>query len=138
MSAPQLKRVMFVCIGNSCRSQMAEGFARAYGLDVMAAESSGLSPATGVARGTVRTMAEKNIDISAHSPKAFDPAHASEYDVIINMSGFALTGDVLERERDWDVLDPIGQSPEIYRQVCDQIEVLVMDLINELRRERKT
>ncbi len=136
MTPPRLKRVMFVCIGNSCRSQMAEGFARAYGQDVLTAESSGLSPAQTVARGTVRTMAEKNIDISAHSPKAYEPALAAECDVIVNMSGFALPGEVADRERDWDVLDPIGQSPEIYRQVCDQIEVLVMDLINELRHER--
>jgi arsenate reductase len=137
VSAPRLKSVMFVCIGNSCRSQMAEGFARAYGMDVMTAESSGLAPATGVARGTVRTMAEKNIDISAHSPKAYEPDRAAEYDLIINMSGFALPGEVADRERDWDVLDPIGQSPEMYRQVCDEIEVLVMDLINKLRRERQ-
>ena len=114
---------MFVCIGNSCRSQMAEGFARAYGLDVMTAASSGLSPAQAVARGTVRTMAEKNIDISAQFPKAFEPALAAEYDAIINMSGFALPGELTARVRDWDVLDPIGQSAEIYRRVCDQIEV---------------
>ena len=125
---------MFVCIGNSCRSQMAEGFAHAYGLDVMAAESAGLSPATTVARGTVRTMAEKNIDISAQYPKPFEPALAAEFDVIVNMSGFSLPEELMGRVRDWDVLDPIGRSAEIYRRVCDEIEVLVMDLINELRR----
>jgi arsenate reductase (thioredoxin) len=129
------KRVMFVCIGNSCRSQMAEGFANAYGLDVMKAESAGLSPATGVARGTVRTMAEKNIDISAQFPKPFEPELAAEFDLIINMSGFELPGELQARTKDWDVLDPIGQSAEIYRHVCDQIEALVMDLINELRRQ---
>ena len=129
---------MFVCIGNSCRSQMAEGFAHAYGLDVMRAESAGLSPATGVARGTIRTMAEKNIDISAHFPKSFEPDLAAEFDLIINMSGFELPGELQARTRDWDVLDPIGQSAEIYRHVCDQIEVLVMDLINELRRGQQT
>ncbi len=134
MSDTRPKRVMFVCIGNSCRSQMAEGFAHAYGLDVMMAQSSGLSPAQSVARGTVRTMAEKNIDISAQFPKPFEPALAAEFDFIINMSGFALPDEVMDRTRDWDVLDPIGQSAEIYRHVCDQIEVLTMDLINELRR----
>ena len=136
MSHSRPKRVMFVCIGNSCRSQMAEGFAHAYGKDVMAAESSGLSPAQSVARGTVRTMAEKNIDISAQFPKAYAPALAAEFDLIINMSGFALPGELTDRTRDWDVLDPIGQSAEIYRHVCDEIEVLVMDLINEFRRKQ--
>jgi protein-tyrosine-phosphatase len=114
---------------------MAEGFALAYGLDVMAAESAGLAHATTVARDTVRTMAEKNIDISAHFPKPFEPARASDFDLIINMSGFGLPGETTARERDWDVLDPIGESAEVYRDVCDQIEALVMDLINELRRE---
>ncbi|MBI2681105.1 MAG: low molecular weight phosphatase family protein [Candidatus Solibacter usitatus] len=136
MSSSRPKRVMFVCIGNSCRSQMAEGFARAYGMDVMAPESSGLSPAQSVARGTVRTMAAKNIDISAQFPKPFEPALASEFDLIINMSGFELPGELQARTRDWDVLDPIGQSAEVYRHVCDEIEVLVMDLISELRREQ--
>ena len=136
MSQSRLKRVMFVCIGNSCRSQMAEGFAHAYGTDVMAAESSGLSPAIGVARGTVRTMAEKNIDISAQFPKPFEPGLAAEFDLIINMSGFALPQELLDRTRDWDILDPIGQSAEIYRHVGDEIEVLVMNLISELRREQ--
>ena len=115
---------------------MAEGFARAYGLVVMKAESAGLSPAQTVARGTVRTMAEKNIDISTQFPKRYEAALAAECDLIINMSGFALPGEVTDRVRDWDVLDPIGQSAETYRHVCDEIEILVMDLINELRREQ--
>ena len=136
MNPSQSKRILFVCIGNSCRSQMAEGFARAYGLDVLKAESAGLSPAQTVARGTARTMAQKNIDISTQFPKRYESALAAECDLIINMSGFALPGEVTDRVRDWDVLDPIGQSAEIYRRVCDEIEVLVMDLINELRREK--
>jgi len=58
-----LKRVLFVCIGNACRSQMAEGFARAYGADVMIPASAGLAPAMNVARDTKTAMAEKDIDI---------------------------------------------------------------------------
>src|SRR5271156_244497 len=50
--APEKKRVLFVCIGNSCRSQMAEAFARAYGSDVMVAQSAGLSPATTISAVT--------------------------------------------------------------------------------------
>ena len=57
------KRVLFVCIGNSCRSQMAEGFARAYGSDVMIPASAGFTPASRVAPDTIRAMAEPRISI---------------------------------------------------------------------------
>ena len=67
------KKILFVCIGNCCRSQMAEGFANHYGKDVLTATSSGLAPTQIVAQETVDTMREKNIDISAHYPKKFDP-----------------------------------------------------------------
>jgi len=58
---PSRKRVLFVCLGNSCRSQMAEAFARAYGSDVLIAASAGLTPASGVAADTSRAMAEKGL-----------------------------------------------------------------------------
>src|SRR5437016_12534018 len=67
--APVKKRVLFVCIGNSCRSQMVEGFARAYGSDVMVARSAGLSPATVIAPLTRQVLAERNIRIDDHFPK---------------------------------------------------------------------
>jgi protein-tyrosine-phosphatase len=112
---------------------MAEGFAHAYGGDVMLAESAGLMPAIGVDRDTVRTMAERNVDLSTHVPKRFEPARSTEYDLLINMSVFDLPEGATSPIRYWDVPDPIGESPEVYRLVCDQIEGLVMDLIRELR-----
>jgi protein-tyrosine-phosphatase len=115
---------------------MAEGFAHAYGRDVMVAESAGLLPAYSVARDTVRTMAERNVDISTHVPKHFEPTRSEEYDLLINMSGMGLPEEALAPARDWDVPDPIGESEEVYRMVCDQIEGLVMDLIRELRARR--
>src|ERR1700676_3620098 len=66
------KRVLFVCIGNSCRSQMAEGFARAYGSDVMLARSAGLSPALMIAPLTKQVLTEKNINIEDQFPKGLD------------------------------------------------------------------
>src|SRR5947199_10683087 len=70
--APVKKRVRFVCIGNSCRTQMAEGFARAYGPDVMVARSAGLSPATVIAPLTRQALAERNIRTDDHLPKRLD------------------------------------------------------------------
>src|SRR2546428_11597948 len=67
--APVKKRVLFGCIGNSCRSQMAEGFARAYGSDVMVARSAGLSPATVIAPLTRQGVAERKFRLDDHFPE---------------------------------------------------------------------
>ena len=90
MTAPNpntKKRVLFVCIGNSCRSQMAEGFARTYGDDVLIAASAGLAPAFSVAPDTQRAMLEKNIDLRDHFPKSIRHLGRSQFDLVVNMSG---------------------------------------------------
>ena len=90
MSPAPLKRVLFVCIGNCCRSQMAEGFARQHGAGVLTAESAGLRPAGIVVDETIRTMAEKNVDISDHFSKPLRPNQANRFDLVVNMSGLRL------------------------------------------------
>src|SRR5579864_1748507 len=82
------RRVLFVCIGNACRSQMAEAFARAYGSDVLIPASAGLAPTAALPRDTLRAMTEKNLDISTHFPKSLWQLGGAEFDLIINMSGF--------------------------------------------------
>ena len=128
--------MLFVCVGNCCRSQMAEGIARQYGGDVLVAESAGLVPAGVVVAETVRTMAERNIDISGQYSKALRVDQTSEYDLIVNMSGFSLPEAVRAPTVAWSVPDPIGQSDEVYAHVCDQIEALVLQLISDSRLER--
>jgi arsenate reductase len=127
------KRVLFVCIGNSCRSQMAEGFARAYGGDVMVAESAGLSPAAIVQPLTRQVLAERNVRIDDQFPKGMEILAREQFDVIINMSGQKLPVAPGIKVRDWLVLDPIGQTEAVYQGVAEQIEGLVMRLILELR-----
>ncbi|HVN05437.1 MAG TPA: hypothetical protein VMT86_13525 [Bryobacteraceae bacterium] len=134
MTSRAKTRVLFVCIGNSCRSQMAEGFARDYGSDVMIPASAGLAPAMMVARDTVRAMDEKNIDLRNHFPKSLKQLGRAQFDLIINMSESELPPEVTSPSRSWDVPDPIGESYEMHCQIRDQIEVLVMELILELRR----
>jgi arsenate reductase len=126
------KRVLFVCIGNSCRSQMAEAFARAYGADIMEVQSAGVAPAGYIALLTKQTLGEWNLNIDDHFPKGMDVMRSQTFDVVINMSGtpLRLPG---TRVVDWIVHDPIGQSETFYRTVATQIEGLVMRLILELR-----
>ncbi|MEO7143940.1 MAG: hypothetical protein ABI165_10635, partial [Bryobacteraceae bacterium] len=123
-----------VCIGNSCRSQMAEGFARTYGSDVMVAASAGLAPAGIVASLTHQTMAEWNIKLEAQFPKGLDvfPSGA-RFDIVVNISGHPLPAAFGAAVEEWKVRDPIGEKPEVYGQVAGELETLVMTLILRLR-----
>jgi arsenate reductase len=129
-------RVLFVCIGNACRSQMAEAFARAYGGDVLTPASAGLSPAMSVARDTIRAMAERNLDLRDHFPKSIRHLGRAQFDIAVNMSGAPLPTGVAPRVLEWDVDDPIGLSYDLHCEVRDYIERLVMKLILETRNGR--
>jgi arsenate reductase (thioredoxin) len=113
---------------------MAEGFANFYGKDVLEARSSGLAPTQTVASETIDTMLEKNIDISKHYPKKFDPVEAAKADLVINMSGYVLPGKLSVPERKWEVRDPYGDTMAVYSDVANDIEMRVMQLILEFRR----
>lgn len=128
------KRILFVCVGNACRSQMAEAFARTYGSDVLIPASAGLTPASGLPAETVNAMAEKNIDMSAHFPKSFRQLRRAKFDLVINMSGFPIPWENDVPTEEWPVADPIAMGYEEHCQVRDQIETLVMKLILDLRR----
>lgn len=127
------RRVLFICIGNSCRSQMAEAFARRYGSDVIEPESAGLAPCEIVAPLTRKVMLEKNIDLDGCRPKGLAET-GGDFDLIINMSGRTLPR-MPAPVREWQVEDPIWVSPERHREIRDEIEMRVQKLILEFRRE---
>jgi arsenate reductase (thioredoxin) len=131
------KRILFVCIGNACRSQMAEAFARAHGSDVLVASSAGVFPARALPPDTLRAMKEKNLDLSGQVPKSVVDLDGARFDLILNMSGFPLPpiGGAIVRE--WEVPDPIVMDYKRHCAIRDRIEKLVMDLIVELRRLEK-
>lgn len=125
-------RVLFVCIGNSCRSQIAEAFARAYGSDVIDAYSAGVSPATMIAPQTRQVLAEWNLPVEGQFPKGLEIIRHQPFDLIVNMSGLPLKQPGT-RVVEWAVPDPIGQRDAVHRTVAQQLEGLVMQLILELR-----
>jgi arsenate reductase (thioredoxin) len=129
-----LKSVLFLCVGNSCRSQMAEGFARRYGSDVLKPASAGLHPAAIIQPLTKKVMEEKNIRLDDQFPKGLDSLDVSSFDLVVNMSGVKLPAQASIEVRDWKVQDPIGEPEEVYVAVRDQLEMAVMNLILELRR----
>ncbi|MCH7548106.1 MAG: arsenate reductase ArsC [Candidatus Krumholzibacteriota bacterium] len=126
-------KILFVCIGNMCRSPMAEGFARELGGDAVDVYSAGTHP-TGVVSGdSIMMMDEINIDISRQSSNGFDDVPMDEMDIVVSMArvpaaelvspGFA--GAV----HDWEVADPIGGSPDYFRSVRDDIRDRVRTLL---------
>ena len=126
------KKVLFVCIGNSCRSQMAEGFAKKYGHDCLAVQSAGLSPAAIVQDQTHQTMLARGVTLQGQFPKGIELLTREPFDLIVNMSGHPLprmNGPV----EVWTVKDPIGLPEEVYEAVAVEIEQLVMRLVARLR-----
>lgn len=126
-------KVLFLCIGNACRSQMAEGFARTYGRDVMEVESAGLAPAFMVPADTKAAMAEKGIDMIAARPKSLKEIPHFRPDVIVNLSGEPFTAPGVE-VLEWQVRDPYNGSIDLYRTIRDEIEQRVMGLVLVLRK----
>lgn len=125
------KKALFVCVGNSCRSQMAEGFARHYGLK---AASAGTEPTHQVNPLAVEVMAEKGIDIRDQTPKIMDMAKLKEWDRVITMGcGVAESCPSLRTDEDWGLDDPVGEPIEAFRACRDEVEARVKKLIEELK-----
>lgn len=127
-----MKKVMFVCKRNSCRSQMAEGFAKTLGAGKIAVTSSGLE-ASRVHPTAVEVMSDIGIDISDQTSKALSDFKAKDYDVVISLCGCGvnLPEEWLTREvfEDWQLDDPDGQPLETFHRVRDEIKERVKQLI---------
>jgi len=135
MSLPPPQRILFVCIGNACRSQMAEGFARHLGGEAVEACGAGSRPAGFVAAGAIEAMKEIGIDISQQTSKSVEAFRGQDFDVVVTMGcGDACPWVPAKRRLDWKIPDPIGQSPEFFRKVRGQIEGLVRDLLAEIKK----
>jgi arsenate reductase len=125
--------IAFVCTGNSCRSQMAEGFARSYGSSLLEIYSAGTHPAGMVNPDAVLVMKEKGIDISGQYPKTLEEIPAKP-DILITM-GCGISCPFLPNfyREDWGLEDPAGDSAEKFREVRDLIEQKILELISKLK-----
>jgi arsenate reductase (thioredoxin) len=125
--------IAFVCTGNSCRSQMAEGFARFYGSSLLEVYSAGTYPAERVSPDAIAAMKEKGIDISSQYPKTLDEIPA-KLDILITM-GCGVSCPFIPNfyREDWGLEDPVGGSPEKFREVRNLIEQEIFELITKLK-----
>ena len=123
---------MFVCKRNSCRSQMAEGFARTLGIGKIEVTSSGLE-ASRVHPTAIEVMSEIGIDISKQTSAPLNDYQASDYDVVISMCGCGVNLPsawvMQEVFEDWELDDPDGQPIETFHRVRDEIKERVEKLI---------
>jgi len=130
-----LVKVLFVCMGNCVRSQMAEAIARHYASDIIEAESAGVSPLGFIDNTTQRVLSERGISFEGQFSKGLRTHALKKPDLIVNMSGVPgaslFAGKTFE---DWRVQDPFGEDIEIHRLVCDDVEARVKDLSARLRR----
>lgn len=129
-----MKNILFVCIENSCRSQMAEAFAHIHGKGIIEAHSSGSRPSGKVNERAIEFMKEIGYDLAAHDSKSLDEIPDVEYEYAITMGCGDECPMVKARHRlDWGIDDPKHMEPEEFRRVRDGIEQRVKHLIEDCK-----
>ncbi|MDF1617775.1 arsenate reductase ArsC [Petrocella sp. FN5] len=122
-----MKKVAFVCIHNSCRSQMAEGFGKSIGTGVFESYSAGTENYHEVKPGAVAVMEEVGIDMRTHKPKLL--SDIPDIDILITMGcGVACPTLPCSHREDWGLEDPSGGPIEDFRNTRDLIKEKVLDL----------
>lgn len=127
------RRVVFVCIENSNRSQMAEAFARIHGGDQIEAFSAGSQPSGKINPKAVAAMKELGYDLTAHTSKGLGEFNGKDFDAAVTMG----CGDECplvraKRREDWQIPDPKEMPPEKFREIRDLIEMKVKELLKKL------
>jgi glutathione/glutaredoxin type arsenate reductase len=132
-----MKRVLFVCIENSCRSQIAEGFAHKLGKGIIEAYSAGSRPSGKINPTAVEVMRDAGIDISSQYSKGFNDLPVKEFDYVITLGCQDVCPFVPAKEHiEWKIDDPKNKSVDFFRDVRDKIKSEVYKFV-EIVRETK-
>ena len=127
-----MKRILFVCVENSNRSQMAEAFAHIHGGDSVDAQSAGSKPSGVINPKAIRFMGELDYDLSRHASKSLDDIEG-EFDAVITMGcGDNCPWIPAKLREDWGLPDPKNMDDENYRIVRDEISARVKNLLASL------
>jgi len=128
-----MKGVLFLCIHNSGRSQMAAGFMRHLGAGRVAVYSAGSEPASAINPSAVAVMQEVGIDIASSQPQLWTMEMLEAVDVVVTMGcGDACPFLPGKKYVDWSLKDPAGQGVEAVRPIRDEIQRLVEDLLAQI------
>jgi arsenate reductase (thioredoxin) len=128
-----------VCVGNACRSPMAEAIARHDAADVIEASSAGLSPLGFIPELTKQTLIQNDYSAAGLTSDVLTPEACDTADIIINMSGRPSAEKFGNREKveDWIVADPYDDDPQTYQRVFEGIKRRVDELAMGLREKRE-
>ena len=118
-------RLLFVCVGNSCRSQMAEAIARSLGIE---AASAGTHPASEVSANAILALENRGIATEGLTPKSVDDFSAEDWDYVISM-GCGVSCPAMKIDFDWGLSDPVGQSLEVFEKCAEEITANIESLI---------
>jgi protein-tyrosine-phosphatase len=128
-----MKRVLFVCVENSNRSQMAEAFARIHGAGKVEAASAGSRPSGRVNPKAIEAMRELGYDLGKHACKGLSDFNGRQVDVAVTMGcGDECPLVLAERRVDWQIPDPRDMTPVEFREVRNLIEAKVKELLATL------
>ena len=129
-----VKKVLFVCVENACRSQMAEALLNKLAKGWAVAVSAGDRPASEVDAKAVEVMKEIGIDITGQRPKSLTKRMVEEADVVITMGcGADVCPVVPKRVEEWKIEDPAGKPVAKFREVRDEIRKRVEELVETLK-----
>lgn len=125
-----MKKVLFVCIENSCRSQMAEGFARYFGKGIIEPYSAGSKPSGKINPNAIQVMQEDGIDITSQRSKGFDEPGIKDFDLVITL-GCKDTCPFVPSKKyiEWQIEDPKGKDLEFFIKVRNDIKENVKKLL---------
>ena len=127
------KKILFACIGNACRSQMAEGFAKKLAGNKFEIYSAGTKPAGFVHPDAIAVMKELGIDISSQYSKGINQVPVKSFDHLVAMGcGETCPAVAAKEQLDWQIEDPIGQPIDIFRRVRDDIKARVEEFLSSI------
>jgi len=129
-------KIVFVCVENARRSQMAQGFAEAFGEGKIEVYSAGSRPSSHIDPLVIEVMKEKGIDLSARRPKSLNDLPPIDMDYLVTMGCEETCPAVLAKKIiEWDIPDPKGKSIDVVKTVRDVIEKKVRALLEELEQK---
>jgi len=127
------KKILFVCVENARRSQMAEGFANVFGQGKIEIYSAGSRPSSSIDPLVIQVMKEKGIDLSGKRPKSLNELPTIEMDYLVTM-GCEETCPAIPAKKiiEWEIPDPKGKPIDLYREIRDIIEHKVKALLEDV------
>ena len=133
-----MKKILFVCVENAGRSQMAEAFAKRYGGEDVEVYSAGTMPASSIHPEVIEVMKEKGFDLSGRKPQMLDLKMVEAADIVVTM-GCSVEGlcpaPLIKNIIDWKLEDPKGKPIEKVREIRDEVERRVLMLLEQIKRE---